>query len=173
MAREEGQARARRALTEATQDTRIPLLGVLASQSGFTLASMQHAVRSRAPLLLLHLEGGRPEGASRVEVWEEESGAVVSAVDGSGTEPGRESADQRRSSKMKGDGTSDGKGENGDGGADGKPEVHVTGAWWNRAFGSMIAECGVELRREIAGDGSTRVGVWTAGMRMGRYGPPL
>jgi hypothetical protein len=115
-------------LTPADQDDRVPLLGVLASQSGFSLASMEHAVRARVPLLLLHLEGGRPEEQPPQEEPEPEP------------EP-----------------------------RDG-PSIPVTGAWWNAAFGTLLADAGVELRREIVG-GGTRVGVWTAGVRMGRYGP--
>lgn len=145
-------------LTAAAQDARIPLFGVLASQSGFTLASMQHAVRSRVPLLLLHLEGGRPQPRG-VDIEE-------------GEEPG----DDTGTLGVEGERV-DGEGEKGrgkEGKEGGQPQIQVTGAWWNRAFGSLLAECGVEIRREIAGShGSTRVGVWTAGVRMGRYGPPL
>lgn len=120
---------------------------------------MQHAVRSRVPLLLLHLEGGRPEqrGAD-IEEGEEPSDDTTSGSKGSGRIEGeREDGDGEKGRSKEGD----------------KPQVHVTGAWWNRAFGTLIADSGVEIRREIAGDGSTRVGVWTAGVRMGRYGPPL
>lgn len=112
----------------------MPLLGVLASQSGFGLASMEHAVRARVPLLLVHLEGGRPEGeggeqGERAELEAEPHVAV-----------------------------------------DGGPTIPVTGAWWNAALGTLLADRGIELRREIV-SGGTRVGVWTAGIRMGRYGP--
>ncbi len=110
----------------------MPLIGVLASQSGFSLASMEHAVRARVPLLLLHLEGGRPEEEQQGPEEELPEPELEPAHDG--------------------------------------PTIPVTGAWWNAAFGTLLAGAGVELRREIVG-GGTRVGVWTAGVRMGRYGP--
>ncbi|CAK9781612.1 hypothetical protein CC85DRAFT_253687 [Cutaneotrichosporon oleaginosum] len=113
----------------AAQDARVPLLGVLASQSGFSLASMEHAVRARVPLLLLHLEGGRPEEEGESDDAPPEKDVV-----------------------------------------EGAPAISVTGAWWNAPLGALLTETGVELRREIM-DGNTRVGLWTAGSRMGRYGP--
>ncbi|GMK55350.1 hypothetical protein CspeluHIS016_0204060 [Cutaneotrichosporon spelunceum] len=100
----------------AAQDSRVPLLGVLASQSGFSFASMEHAVRARACL-------------------------SSSCILRPGADP------------------------------NGGPTVPVTGAWWNTSLGAMLSDAGIELRREIVG-GGTRVGVLTAGVRMGRYGPP-
>lgn len=125
----------------------MPLFGVLASQSGFSLASMEHAVRSRVPLLLVHLEGGRPE----------------EEVEGEGKDGGRISVGEPR----EGEGRGKAEAEAGEG----QPVIPVVGAWWNSALGTLLSSAGVELRREV-GSG-TRVGVWTAGMRMGRYGTPL
>ncbi|BEI84955.1 hypothetical protein CcaverHIS002_0503560 [Cutaneotrichosporon cavernicola] len=121
----------------AAQDARVPMIGVLSSQSGFSLASMEHAVRTRVPLLLLHLEGGRPD---------EEAGLD----DRPEPEPEPEPEPQP---------------------VDGGPTIPVTGAWWNASLGTLLADAGIQLRREIVG-GGTRVGVLTAGERMGRYGPP-
>ncbi|BEJ15676.1 hypothetical protein CspHIS471_0502810 [Cutaneotrichosporon sp. HIS471] len=117
------------------QDARVPMFGVLSSQSGFSLASMEHAVRTRVPLLLLHLEGGRPD-------------------DEAGLDDRPESEPEPEPQPV-----------------DGGPTIPVTGAWWNASLGTLLADAGIELRREIVG-GGTRVGVLTAGERMGRYGPP-
>lgn len=53
---------------------------------------------------------------------------------------------------------------------DGLPSTVVSGAWWNAAFGAILASRGIEIRRELGRNGA-HLGLWYAGSRMGRYGP--
>ncbi|RXK35444.1 hypothetical protein M231_07299 [Tremella mesenterica] len=150
-------------------------MAILLSQSGFTPAAMQHAIRSGAPMMLVHLPGGQPITLSPNLTTSDDREIKLS---NSSPSPAELSESSGADDDEKWDETYSGAGKE-RGEEEEEEEILVEGAWWNPALGGKGGLLGgeMELRREILSTSGvnaltgeakirTRLGVYHLGNRL-------
>ncbi|ORY34841.1 hypothetical protein BCR39DRAFT_585787 [Naematelia encephala] len=151
-------------------------LGLILSQSGFSQMALIRAWKSPAPLMLIHLSGGRPlaeRSPSAVEPDHHptlEAARNVLVLNDLNNKNGNINTNREKERNESFELDSQGEGD--------QERIPVVGAWWNKqVIGTRgIFKDGLELRRIMFGNGKDAEGtyqVWWNGKPLPRSGPSV